>query len=67
MGCAACAQCSRREEEQLRALTPRSECDCTRDPGVDPCIHPTGCGCYCETLKYLKESCPEVVQGETLP
>jgi hypothetical protein len=57
-GVPACAQCLLREEQELRALGERPECDCTQPTGVDPCFTPGECGCYCERTLSLAKSCP---------
>jgi hypothetical protein len=57
-GCQRCAPCLKREEQQLRALGDRPECDCSRPTGVDPCFQPGSCGCYCRDALRLARSCP---------
>lgn len=57
-GVPACAQCLEREEQELRALGERPECDCTQPTGVDPCFSPDSCGCYCQRARSLAQSCP---------
>src|SRR6478735_498054 len=42
-----CARCMRNSEAVLRDAPRCRECDCRIDPGIDPCIVPDGCGCYC--------------------
>jgi hypothetical protein len=58
--CPPCATCSSAEQEALRALPERPECDCSIPPGVDPCFAPASCGCWCEQITSLKEACPGV-------
>jgi hypothetical protein len=58
--CRPCAPCSLAEEQALRALPDRPECDCALPPGVDPCQSPTSCECWCEQITGLKEACPGV-------
>lgn len=58
--CRPCAPCSLAQEQALRALPERPECDCSLPPGVDPCHSPTSCGCWCEQITRLKEACPGV-------
>jgi hypothetical protein len=59
-GCSACASCSKRAEEQFRRLVARPDCDCSEDPGVDPCFRPGSCGCYCVRFKDLSSACPQL-------
>lgn len=58
--CARCAPCSISREQQARDLVCRPECDCSRDPGIDPCFTPSGCGCYCVRRASLRTECPEL-------
>jgi hypothetical protein len=58
--CPPCATCSLVQQEALRALPERSECDCSVPPGVDPCLLQSSCGCWCEQITGLKEACPGV-------
>jgi hypothetical protein len=59
VGCPVCASCTVRDEEDLRRLIPRPECDCTQPTGIDPCSA-AGCECYCETWLRLRAACPTV-------
>jgi hypothetical protein len=59
-GCQPCASCSKRDEKELRALVRPEGCDCSKDPGIDPCFSPRSCGCYCERYTYLSKQCPHV-------
>ncbi|WP_257462561.1 hypothetical protein [Archangium lipolyticum] len=59
--CRACARCSKRDEQELKQLGTRPECDCTQPPGVDACFTPGSCGCYCDRLNRLGRACPELM------
>lgn len=60
--CARCAQCTLREEQELRALVRPTGCDCsTTDIGIDPCIAPDSCECYCERYLSGIRNCPQLV------
>jgi hypothetical protein len=58
--CAPCATCFLRDEENLRALGCRPECDCTAPPSEDPCFVPSDCDCFCHTKRLLVARCPGV-------
>ena len=58
--CRPCARCTRRDEWEFRQLRTRTECDCTQPPGIDPCISPNSCECYCKGMNHLAEICPEL-------
>lgn len=57
-GCPACASCSYREEQQVKALERRPEClPC--GPSDDACFDaPGSCKCWCETRSKLMRACP---------
>lgn len=57
--CSPCARCSERDEQALRSLAPRPECDCEAlTVGVDPCYVRESCECHCQTLESLTAMCP---------
>jgi hypothetical protein len=56
--CSPCAACSLRTEKALRAQRPRPECDCTKPTGIDPCIDPGSCECYCQRRTMWLRACP---------
>ncbi|HEY5956970.1 MAG TPA: hypothetical protein VIV60_10475 [Polyangiaceae bacterium] len=61
--CATCAQCSLHEEQELRALVKPVNCDCsTTDIGIDACIAPSSCECYCERYLVGIRNCPQLSQ-----
>lgn len=56
----ACAQCTERNERELKELKKPEGCDCsTQEIGVDPCMAPSSCACYCSRASYLEAACPE--------
>lgn len=59
-GCAQCASCVLRTEEELCQLlaTPRA-CDCAKiQIGIDPCFAASSCECYCSRYASLTSACP---------
>lgn len=52
-----CAQCSERDEQQLRQLAAEPQCDCAGvEWGIDPCFS-DGCNCFCSRIVPLLERC----------
>jgi hypothetical protein len=58
--CPTCATCLARDEEELCQLLAMPQgCDCTNvEIGIDPCINPTSCACYCQRLEAEIQACP---------
>ncbi len=52
--------CTQSQAIALLNLPERPECDCSVDPGIDPCFGPGSCGCWCQRIVTLKEICPGV-------
>lgn len=57
VGCAACAACMDRDEQELHTLGYRADCDCTLQYGPDPCFAPGSCGCFCWEFNRLSTLC----------
>lgn len=53
-----CARCMRNSEAILCEEPQRPECDCQIDPGIDPCIAPSSCACYCSAYNLARTACP---------
>jgi hypothetical protein len=57
--CPPCAQCSTSEEQSLRQIEPRPDCDCAHiQPIEDACFAVGGCECYCGGVNGALEACP---------
>ncbi len=65
--CRPCARCSQQAAQELQKLGARPECDCSKPPGLDACMNPESCGCYCSMLKRLSEACPELAPRRDAP
>jgi hypothetical protein len=52
-----CARCMRNSEAIL-CEPERRECDCQLDPGIDPCVAPSSCECYCSGYNLARTECP---------
>lgn len=61
-GCLPCARCDRRARQDIERLGQRPECDCSKPPGLDPCIVRSSCGCFCERAKRLAAQCPKLIE-----
>ena len=62
-----CANCSSRDERNLRELTQSSyPLDCSKEicdklpPQVDPCYIPSSCACFCLRIEQGILSCPHL-------
>ena len=53
-----CARCMPNSEAILCEEREGRECDCRIDPGVDPCIAPKSCACYCSAYNLARTACP---------
>jgi hypothetical protein len=51
------AACTDAEMARLRSLPSRPECDCSRDPGIDPCFGPGSCDCWCFKFVPAARAC----------
>jgi hypothetical protein len=64
-GCAACADCSRRERRIASRLVRPSGCDCALhssveiDSGGDPCFARASCSCFCSALAQYGHCGPD--------
>lgn len=57
--CRACASCTYRDEQELKALPARPECEpCPDNAGIDPCFGAGSCECWCFQNKRLTAACP---------
>lgn len=65
--CRPCARCTQRAASELQQLGKRPECDCSQPAGLDECMNPDTCGCYCSRLKQLILLCPGLAPRRDAP
>lgn len=61
--CPHCAACSTATERFLASAVAQSrpDCDCRSQViGIDPCIAPNDCGCFCDGLDRSLSQCPQL-------